>query len=154
MNQRRFKNVQVDNVNSTKYVCQGCGFHACLPPIGAAGQCGLRDCCVNCLKIGVAFVVDWCRMITIEKQDSLSTNGVNDMNTNTIKAALSNFTAKSFTVISESEFCKSIDQAPAISQDVMYHGDEGAIVTRCYGNGVEVYKVDFEGIPAKFFKVV
>lgn len=76
------------------------------------------------------------------------------MNTNTIKAELSKFMGKNVVATTENNFCKICDRAPAITQDVMYVGESGAIVTRVYGAGEEAYKVDFEGQPAKFFQMV
>lgn len=75
------------------------------------------------------------------------------MNTNTLKAALVEFTGKKLVVTDEQTFRKVMSQAPAISQDSMNVGEDGAIVTRAYGGGDEAYKVDLVGEDAKFFKL-
>lgn len=76
------------------------------------------------------------------------------MNTNTLKAALTQHTAKQFLVISEKEYAVAFKRSPAVSQDVMYIGTTPYVVTRCYGAGVEAYAVEDASSAVLFFKQV
>lgn len=75
------------------------------------------------------------------------------MNTNTIKAALTQFTGKNLKAIDEKTYNAMSKRAPAIIQDSMDNNGVDAIVTRAYGGGEECFKVDIEGVENKFFRV-
>lgn len=76
-----------------------------------------------------------------------------NINTLTVKAALTQFTGKKLKAIDEKTYNAMANRAPAIIQDAMYTEGVDAIVTRAYGGGEECYKVSVYGLENKFFKV-